>query len=355
MSDDDLRDVGIPQCKIQTWFKNDAYSEDIQSGMPDIGVECGRGWLSIPRNLFQYFDEEYRRTQDDGSHELGVYTWADSICINQEDFKERNVQVAMMGDIYASASGTLLWLGSNTTDLEVALPGMALIHDILANHDLASASQESPRDESCLQAIGINTPEEDWFYVWDTFYRFLERRRYFYRAWVSQECGLSNCITIRCGHIDFPFERLKRVWGLIAEAGWALHITSFKTDGYYSIFHNLIENGMSHCNTDIRCYQYPINDFERSEQHVWYGYLSYLLRQIRRAVCIDERDKVFAVLGMVNRASRQELSKPDYSMTVPKVYLWISRELTIRRPGLTVLYHREESRDPHTRKGGLIP
>jgi hypothetical protein len=31
---------------------------------------------------------------------LGVRLWADALCINQKDLKERNAQVQMMGDIY---------------------------------------------------------------------------------------------------------------------------------------------------------------------------------------------------------------------------------------------------------------
>jgi hypothetical protein len=41
--------------------------------------------------------------------------WVDAICIDQEagkaSVKERNVQVAMMGEIYTAASHTLCWFG----------------------------------------------------------------------------------------------------------------------------------------------------------------------------------------------------------------------------------------------------
>ena len=37
--------------------------------------------------------------------------WIDALCINQEDTKEKEVQVAMMGQIYSRASCGLLWLG----------------------------------------------------------------------------------------------------------------------------------------------------------------------------------------------------------------------------------------------------
>jgi len=45
--------------------------------------------------------------------------WADSICINQDDTAEKNLQVAMMHDIYSQASSVVVWLGEDT-DSDVA-------------------------------------------------------------------------------------------------------------------------------------------------------------------------------------------------------------------------------------------
>ncbi|KAK0612224.1 heterokaryon incompatibility, partial [Immersiella caudata] len=36
--------------------------------------------------------------------------WIDAICINQESTKEKNDQVAMMGEIYARATRVVIWL-----------------------------------------------------------------------------------------------------------------------------------------------------------------------------------------------------------------------------------------------------
>jgi hypothetical protein len=42
------------------------------------------------------------------------YIWIDAICINQQDVDERHTQVFLMGDIYASASEVIIWLGSSS-------------------------------------------------------------------------------------------------------------------------------------------------------------------------------------------------------------------------------------------------
>ena len=53
--------------------------------------------------------------------------WVDAICINQNDDEEKCVQVSMMGDIYAGAARTAVWLGEKSADSDVA---MDFIHSL---------------------------------------------------------------------------------------------------------------------------------------------------------------------------------------------------------------------------------
>jgi hypothetical protein len=62
------------------------------------------------------------------------HLWIDSICIDQTDgsIQERNIQVAMMGDIYEAASDVLVWLGPSdekTTALLRHFKRLYLIRD----------------------------------------------------------------------------------------------------------------------------------------------------------------------------------------------------------------------------------
>lgn len=44
-----------------------------------------------------------------GDTDVGV--WVDSVCINQSNFAEKNVQVTMMADIYSLAKSVVVWVG----------------------------------------------------------------------------------------------------------------------------------------------------------------------------------------------------------------------------------------------------
>jgi hypothetical protein len=53
---------------------------------------------------------------------LGTYViWADAVCINQDDAKEKEHQVPLMGEIYAKSSFVYVWLGSGSMETRRAM------------------------------------------------------------------------------------------------------------------------------------------------------------------------------------------------------------------------------------------
>ncbi|KAL3291606.1 heterokaryon incompatibility protein [Colletotrichum asianum] len=55
--------------------------------------------------------------------------WIDSLCINQDDEKERSAQVALMPRIYAGAAGVLVYLGHATSDSGLAMDAITRSED----------------------------------------------------------------------------------------------------------------------------------------------------------------------------------------------------------------------------------
>lgn len=58
--------------------------------------------------------------------------WADAVCINQNDVDERSSQVGIMSDIYSSAKGCQIWLG--TVEEIKAWPDESVVSVLLRNH-----------------------------------------------------------------------------------------------------------------------------------------------------------------------------------------------------------------------------
>jgi hypothetical protein len=85
------------------------------SDLPDVDVLCNGQRLRVTGNceaaLRRFWN---RRIGDPAKNAL----WIDSICICQNDIKERNHQVSITAEIYEKARCVLIWLGPSTRDTE---------------------------------------------------------------------------------------------------------------------------------------------------------------------------------------------------------------------------------------------
>lgn len=107
-----------------------SYTWDGQS--PSREVNCDGGSLLITPNC----EDAIRQLRS--AREIQVL-WIDSICIDQtpQAIKERNIQVALMGEIYKSAARVVVWLGSGNERIEQALQQVM---------DIAMITRSAPRD-----------------------------------------------------------------------------------------------------------------------------------------------------------------------------------------------------------------
>jgi hypothetical protein len=55
----------------------------------------------------------------------------DRVCLNREDHDEKAHQVPNTGEIYASAARTLVWLGEDGDNSDVAMKYLKDVHDML--------------------------------------------------------------------------------------------------------------------------------------------------------------------------------------------------------------------------------
>ena len=98
-------------------------SKKWQPGML-VSTETGDAWLEITFGLATYLHRWRSRT---ASQTL----WVDNVCIDQENVKECNQQVRLMGEIYRKASAVLIWLGEDPDD-EKPCMACACMNDLAA-------------------------------------------------------------------------------------------------------------------------------------------------------------------------------------------------------------------------------
>ena len=86
-----------PPYEALSWFWGDA------TVTSTISLNSQR--REVPRNLVEALTRFRRPTEQ-------RTIWTDAVSINQDDLREREAQITMMGDIYRNASCTIVWLGS---------------------------------------------------------------------------------------------------------------------------------------------------------------------------------------------------------------------------------------------------
>jgi hypothetical protein len=119
---------------------------------PSCEVDCGGKRLLVTQNC----DLAMRHLRDKQHVQV---LWIDAICIDQskEATRERNNQVALMGEIYKSAAKVVVWLSESSTRVEKAIAKMM---------EIATVGRRSQRvDDSegvrAFKEIGRIQPSND--------------------------------------------------------------------------------------------------------------------------------------------------------------------------------------------------
>lgn len=128
--------------------------------------------------------------------------WVDAVCINQGDLDERSQQVAMMRDVYASAERVVIWLGEDGDGSNAAFDAMLEIGE--TNRHRGDATQDGNRLVLMRQC--------------SSFFVTLVDRPWFSRVWILQELAMAKKDPlVVCGSKAQPWSLVIKVWNAIAK------------------------------------------------------------------------------------------------------------------------------------------
>nr|OQO16729.1 hypothetical protein B0A51_15256 [Rachicladosporium sp. CCFEE 5018] len=154
--------------------------------------------------------------------------WIDSICINQADVEERGSQVAMMADIYSEGACTLAHVDMPDCDFDLVVSSIAAVrskceHELSSLRDLGPrlAKEEFGRSQTLTLGLGDTAIT--------ALQQFLDAA-WFRRLWVLQEVTLSKRCVLHCGsgtiELDHVFEFVEIIardpMRLIADSSFSL-------------------------------------------------------------------------------------------------------------------------------------
>lgn len=272
--------------------------------------------------------------------------WIDAICIDQNNVAERSAQVAQMARIFRQARRVVLWLGPED---DFSKPAFEVIKQIAYRDD----------------GEAVNLPPV-WSSAWFNIFALLQRS-WFSRAWVVQEVIVAQELVMQVGTFAFPWEnfvhsanvlyRRNLVDPIYAYASAEVHATKFfggieedsaRTGEPLAAWGQTCQLFSGTCEEDpserIQGVEFVLllhdlrekRTFKTIDGHVGEhsDFLDtdrsflFLLQYMQRTECTDAKDRVYAFIDLLGRATRpvgepSPLRRdivPNYNLTLAEVY-----------------------------------
>ncbi len=228
------------------------------------------GQLKITRNLSSALSRF--RFQD-----KKTLLWIDAVCINQRDNAERGRQVGMMPEIFRSASMVLIWLGVGNSEtgralqhykqLAVLAPRLGITEALLED---CNAWPGSLHGEDAGMSRVLTEAKDNQLDV-------IPSLPWFTRLWVLQELVVARKATLYCGMDELDWTSFAMATLLLYQA-----ISTSRT-----ITLNIPIFTLS--SVLVRA---------KATALVTSGGLISAVRRSRDKLCLDDRDRIYAVLGL---------------------------------------------------------
>ncbi|KAK0648064.1 heterokaryon incompatibility protein-domain-containing protein [Cercophora newfieldiana] len=310
------------------------------SSIPSIEVEINGQSLLITQSLATALARIHHVNLDHhGCDAKSEYLWADGICINQDDLDERSSQVVQMGSIFAQAAKVLIWLGEEDEFTEDGITTL----EMLAKIDPSKYDAIGYTDWEIRTTVLRDKGLVDWTSTWEHWLGLetLLNRPWFRRVWVIQEAVVNDTNIVLCGQRVLPWKLFSGPLRFLASTGWG------KTD--YGNHYQAVIKGAPWFSSKIRRYADMLRrkqlgrstlcatalmledtrDEWREQQRQGVA-LWWLLTRIRLSSASDLRDKIYALVGLVNsieepRSILSAILTPDYRLPVEVLYVRTTR------------------------------
>lgn len=224
------------------------------------------------------------------------YLWLDQVCINQNDYLERNQQVQLMLKIYSQAANVPIWFGELGSHSQ---QGMQIL-DKLLNDDAHATSEIL----SLLPPDIIQNGIKD-----------LLQREWWKRFWVVQEAVMARRATFICGQYRLSWETAdqSKIHGMLQVIKWAVLNPLWEQTGLTnSVLDPLIDLLERQLQRSINCGGTSV--IVKSPTFID------LMYYLRDKQATDARDRLYALVGLAESMHIPRLPDINYTLSLADVY-----------------------------------
>jgi hypothetical protein len=257
------------------------------------------------------------------------FLWIDSLCINQLDLHERSQQVQRMKDIYLEATRVVVWVGGYApytkeevdAAFEVATRMNERLLDAMKQVHLGKFGNADTVDVGKFIDAVRNQIGQTYFsneFINDNssaleILREIIQRPWFSRVWVIQEVAVSKTFEVEgsngpafvCGWSKMPF------WWLVCVA---LHLNSYASlsDGSKPGLGMIFIYGFRHLHNELAA--------GRTSKTLAEQLSIFLSRSAKAFQATDERDKIYAFLGLLSYDVLPSCLSVNYTLAPERVF-----------------------------------
>jgi hypothetical protein len=223
--------------------------------------------------------------------------WIDAICINQQDYTEKEREVARMDIIYRQAKCVLIWLGKSSDNSDLAMGQIETLALRLAKPKALYLGVEE------LPQHGLPPSDDS---VW-TAISHLYDREWFRRLWTFQEAALATSAQVVCGSQTVSWSR------------------------FCQLAIELVRRGLSYLGTpdqyrpSSKAGFHTVSNIDIAQRlNISHDHLPFyhLIRWSHSKHCVDPRDRVYALLSLTSPEFRSKIVV-SYNVDPARLYIQV--------------------------------
>jgi hypothetical protein len=194
---------GLIECSLEhTWLANKPTYAALSYTWGDVTEKIsilinGRAH-DVTKSLFTALQHLQHENED-------LVLWVDSICINQDDHREKSVQVRRMAKIFSEAAIVLAWLGPGNDSTDRIMRKLTSVGQML----LSERKNCQCAEQWVRRGIGrLRVSDDDSAELPLSQLVMFTSLPFWSRLWIRQELGLASDMICICGRLDIDKETL---------------------------------------------------------------------------------------------------------------------------------------------------